>query len=63
VLRAVDCCESLSKLNIADTGMNLLDYTADGDTIVELLAHQLLNMVCKNKLMIKYDIRFNQLHD
>jgi len=33
ILRAVDCCESLSKLNIADTGMSLLNYQAEGETI------------------------------
>ena len=37
ILRAVEYSESLEKINIADTGIQLLDYQEGRNTIIEKL--------------------------
>lgn len=63
ILRAVEHCDSLQKINLADTNMKLLDYQPERDSIAEMLAQQLILLMGKNDKIIKYDIRFNPMHD
>ena len=43
--------------------MKLLDYQPERDSIAEMLAQQLILLMGKNDKIIKYDIRFNPMHD
>jgi predicted outer membrane protein len=63
VLRAAEHSDSLQKLNIADTGLRMLDYQPERETCLELLAHQLILLMSKNERILKYDIRFNPMHN
>lgn len=63
LLRAVECSESLQKINVADTALQLLDWEEDRNSLTEVLAEQLVSLMRKSLLIIKYDIRFNPLHD
>ena len=65
VLRAVNSCgDRLEKLNIADTGMNILGYKEDmGDSIEEKIEKELLEIVKKNTSIAKYNLRNNWIPD
>ena len=41
----------------------MLDYQPKRESVVENLAHQLIVLMGKNENIIKYDIRFNPMHN
>lgn len=65
VLRAVNSCgDTLQKLNVADTGMNILNYKEDlGDTIEEKIEKQILSILRHNSSIAKYNFRNNWIPD
>lgn len=68
VIRAVDSCgEHLEKLNLADTGLNLLNLMPDdmelNDTLEEAILNKLLQVLRDNKSIAKYSFKNNYIAD
>ena len=65
MLKAVRTCgETIEKINFADVKMNLLDYSKENENSIEdKIRHEMVAILKNSMLLIKFECRFNQIHN